>query len=199
MDKIWKSFFVTTPIFMVSFSAALGQGAFSFWNPGAPTYVGVLGGAVAGPGIYGQALVGLTTNSLAPLGVPIQHNVNGIVTPQAIGVDFAPTYSYVQVQMAVWNGTVWGTNFSNVPGNQFGFTDIVPVQIVFPTDAFWDQPHFLQSAVVPFIPEPSTSALFILTACAVVLSRRLPSGGKALRTCSEADKDHEEQKPIRGQ
>ncbi len=152
-----------------------GQGVFTFWNPGAPTYVGVWGGPLAGPGIWAQALVGLTTNSLSPLGLPEEHGLNGLVWGQSIGVPDAPFYSYVQVQMAVWDGTVSETNYANVPANRIGFTDIVPVEVVRPTDLTDFSPHFSQSAVVPLIPEPSTFLLLFLTGC-VGIARRIRRG-----------------------
>jgi hypothetical protein len=143
-------------------SPSFSQGVFTFWNPNAPTYIGVLGGAYAGPGIAGQALVGLTNSSLTPLELPREHGANGIVLNEIISVDFAPYYTFVDVQMAVWDGTLWGTNFSNVPTNQLGFTDIVPVEVVRGTDPFYYSPQFTQSAVVPNAPEPGVVSLAIL-------------------------------------
>jgi len=41
------------------------QGILTFYNnPGAPTYLISTNGSFAGPGIWGQALVGLTADSL---------------------------------------------------------------------------------------------------------------------------------------
>jgi hypothetical protein len=51
--------------------AAYGQAAFGFFNPGSPTPLYY--GQNAGPGIWGRALVGLTNDSLRPLGLPAQH------------------------------------------------------------------------------------------------------------------------------
>src|SRR3989442_5485989 len=104
----------------------LSQGFFAFSNLGANTRLYTTNGPLAGPGIWAEPLVGLTSNSLAPLGPSLQHNMVGLVG-EDLGVPFADAGTFVQVQMAVWDGTLWGTSFAGVPGNQLGFTDIVPV------------------------------------------------------------------------
>jgi hypothetical protein len=101
----------------------------------------------------------LTNSSLTPLGLPHQHQANGLILSEIIGVPFANFYTYVQVQMAVWDGTLWGASFASVPASQLGFTDIVPVEVVMPLDAFYYTSQFTQSAVVPPVPEPSAFAL----------------------------------------
>ena len=58
---------------------AFSQGYFIFDNPTAPTHVGSLNGPLAGPGVWGQALVGTTVDSLSPLGIPLEHQANGVV------------------------------------------------------------------------------------------------------------------------
>jgi hypothetical protein len=137
---------------------APGQGVFEFSNPNAPTYVGTYGGTLAGPGIWGQALVGTDTNSLTPMGFPAQHRSDGLLIGQLIGV-LAPPYSVVFVQLAAWDGVTWGTSFASVPAGQLGLTDIVPVELVMATDPSIYLPHFHQSAVVPLVPEPSVAVL----------------------------------------
>jgi hypothetical protein len=137
--------------------ASNGQGVFTFYNPAAPTLLH--NGGIAGPGIWGQALVGVASNSLSPVGLPAQHQANGILQPQLVSVTTAPFYTYVQVQMAVWDGAIWGPDFASVPANQLGFTDIVPVFLVLPADPTYDHPHFMRPAVVPLVPEPSVGVL----------------------------------------
>jgi hypothetical protein len=137
------------------------QGVFLFFNPDRPTLLA--NGQAAGPGIWGQALVGLTNSSLTPVGFPAEHQANGIILSQTIEVPFSFFYTYVQVQMAVWDGTIWGTDFASVPPSQLGFTDIVPVLLVQPLDPNYNVPFFTRSAVVPVVPEPS-AGIFTLVA-----------------------------------
>src|SRR5207245_633756 len=112
-------------------------------------------------------------SGLMPLGQAAEHHANGLVPRQLITVPFAPYYTYIQVQMAVWDGTLWGTNFSNVPTNQLGFTDIVPVEVVRGTDPLDFSPYFNDSAVVPPVPEPSTAGIVALGAVVFVIITRL--------------------------
>jgi hypothetical protein len=74
-------------------------------------------------------------------------------------VPFADFYTYVQVQLAVWDSTLWGTNITSVAPGQVGYSDIVPVEVVRGTDPFLYSPHFTQSAVVPNAPEPGVVGL----------------------------------------
>jgi hypothetical protein len=134
------------------------QGVFWFWNPGAPTYLLMLGGQLAGPDIWGQALIGTMPDSLSPVGFPRDHRANGLLPQIGLGTPY-DAYTIVQVQMAVWDGTIWGTNFATVPTNQFGFTDIVPVELVQGTDLLYYSPQFTIPAVVPPVPEPSQFVL----------------------------------------
>jgi hypothetical protein len=153
-----RNIFLLTAL-LLGQSCAFGQGIFTFWNPNAPTYIGVLGGPFAGSGIEGQALVGLTQGSLTPMGVPTEHQSNGLVPRQFIGLPSVAPFTDVQVQMAVWDGTLWGTDITRVPANQLGFTDIVPVELVPASFPSYFSPQFMQSAVVPGIPEPAAVSL----------------------------------------
>jgi hypothetical protein len=165
-------------LYLLVSGRVLGQGTFAFYNPGAPTLLN--NGQTAGPGIWAQALVGLTNDSLTPLGYPVQHRVGGIVYPQSIAVPFAPAYSYVQVQMAVWDGTVWGTSFTSIPPSQLGFTDVVPVFLVQFYDVHFYSPLFTQAAVLPPVPEPSVSALAMAGMAAVWWRARIDARTKAI-------------------
>ncbi len=107
---------------------------FPFTNDSAPTRFGSLDGPLAGPGIWAQALVGLTLDNLAPLGVPTEHVGDGYIQYEQICPPFANPggWGWVYVQLAAWDGRVWGTNFTNVPTNQLGHTDTVQVALDVP-------------------------------------------------------------------
>jgi hypothetical protein len=135
------------------------QGTFIFDNISAPTRLGTVDGPFAGPDIWAHALVGLTADSLSPLGNPVQHD-NGYVFGDLVIVPYANYGTIVFVQMVAWNGTFWGTNKANVPSNQFGRTDTVSLIVLPPTQSPLI-PQFTQPAVVPVIPEPSALALVV--------------------------------------
>ena len=61
------------------------------------------------------------------------------------------------MQLAAWDGRVWGTNFTNVPTNQLGHTETVAVELDNPPGPGYD-PQFTQPAVVP--PAPLRFATF---------------------------------------
>src|SRR6266480_882079 len=132
---------------------------FPFTNDSAPTRFGSLDGPLAGPGIWAQALVGLTLDNLAPLGVPTEHVGDGYIQYEQICPPFANPggWGWVYVQLAAWDGRVWGTNFTNVPTNQLGHTDTVQVALDVPPGPGYP-PNFTQPAVVP--PAPLRFATF---------------------------------------
>ena len=132
---------------------------FPFTNDSAPTRFGSLDGPLAGPGIWAQALVGLTLDNLAPLGVPTEHVGDGYIQYEQICPPFANPggWGWVYVQLAAWDGRVWGTNFTNVPTNQLGHTETVAVELDNPPGPGYD-PQFTQPAVVP--PAPLRFATF---------------------------------------
>jgi hypothetical protein len=147
------------------------QGVFYLSTRTARTRLGSTNGPLAGPGIWGQAMAGFTVDTLTPVGVPAQHITNGLVFNQEISVPFADAYRTVLVQMAAWDGRVWGTSFAGVPPNQLGFTDIVPVYLVTPL-GLQDFPQFSSPAVVPLVPEPSATTLAMLGGAALLVHLR---------------------------
>ncbi len=160
---------------------ARSQGFFAFDSDSAPTRLGSLDGPLAGPGIWAQALVGLTPDSLAPLGVPTEHFGYGEIHPQRVDVPFGnpdPRYQWgsVFVQLAAWDGRVWGTDFSQVPPSQLGHTDTVVVGLDFPPGGGYTC-DFTQPAVVPVVPEPSVLALAALGGALLFFHRCVGSSG----------------------
>ncbi len=155
-----------------------GQGFFGFTNPNAATHIGSIDGPLADADIWGQALAGLTPDSLTPVGIPRQH-YRGYVVGGDTFVPFSiPGFPpKVFVQMAAWDGEVWGGDFTKVPSTQIGYTDIVLVQLDVPPGPLL-QPNWTQSAIVPLVPEPSTWLLAVLGTVlwciAVVRSGQLP-------------------------
>ena len=76
----------------------------------------------------------------------------------------APFDGYAQ--MVVWDDRLWGGSLENVPADQLGRTDLVPVFVsVSPAPIY--APAFQQPAIVP-IPEPSVSLSGVM-GCAVLL------------------------------
>lgn len=144
-------------------SSSLAQGYFLFRNPDAPTHIGSLDGPLAGSNVYAQALVGVTADNLVPVGSPTFH-LQGFVFGVGVTVPFAAPGSFVEVQMAAWDETLWGANFATVPTGQLGLTDIVRVWLTDPVQQP-DWPSFTQSAIVP-VPEPSVFALILVAGSA---------------------------------
>jgi len=147
------------------------QGNFELSTRTARTRIGSINGPLAGRGIWGQALAGLTADSLTPVGFPSEHYTNGWVVGETIIVPFADANTTVLVQMAAWDGRVWGTAFAGVPSNQLGFTDIVPVLLATPL-GLGEIPQFTSPAVVPLVPEPSAAALVLLGGAALLVHLR---------------------------
>ena len=142
-----------------------GQGEIFFLNSSARTHLGSLDGPLAGHGIWGQLLVGLTPDALRPVGMALEHITNGIVRDvSTIVVPGVGCGASAYVQMVAWDGNLWGTTLAAVPADQLGRTDIILHGFVcFP--AAVGAPWFMQSAVVP-VPESSVLALGGLSACA---------------------------------
>ena len=159
-------------------SKAYPQGAFQFNSIWAPTRIGSIDGPPAGSGIWAQMLAGLTADSLTPMGMPAQHLDSGgagtgLVFGGVIRMPGLLPGETAFAKMLAWDGTRWGNVLSDVPADQLGMTDIVPVLLEDPnfgTVTF--APHFTQPAIVP-IPEPSILALGISGGVSLFLLRRI--------------------------
>lgn len=152
----------------------LAQGTFLWRNDTAPTRLHSIDGPLAGPGIWGQMLAGATPVDLFPLEMSTEHVRDGLVS-FVLGEVAVPGLECRQtayIQFVAWDGECWGTDLSQVPESQLGYTDTVPVILA---GCFLDvatAPRFTQPAVVPPIPEPSTMALLLLAAGMAFLSTR---------------------------
>ncbi len=162
-------------IFGIGVSAGVnGQGFFRCTNPNAPTHIGSINGPLADADIWGQGLAGLTPDSLAPVGVPAQY-YRGYL----IGIDTFVPFSRpgfppsVFVQMAAWDGRVWGLDFTKVPPSQIGYTDIVLVQLDVPPGPLLE-PNWTQSVIVPLVPEPAVLPLASLGGALLLFGHCLP-------------------------
>jgi hypothetical protein len=127
----------------------------------APTRIGGVNGPLAGDNILAILLAGLPGDSLQPVGVPYPHSLYEDGNPSGVvliseAIPFIPRLADGFIQVAVWDGSVWGRDFNDVPGNQLGYTEIrelPPIVIVVP------MVRFQQAAIVPAIPEPRVCAL----------------------------------------
>lgn len=141
---------------------SFSQGQFLFANYSAPTRIGSPDGPLAGRGIWAQMLVGLQVNALEPVWMPLEHVGGGIVGNPVVtvpGIDcFYPAY----LQLVAWNGNLWGTDYSAVPQDQLGKTEIRGMTLGCYPYAIY-APLFQQPAIVP-VPEPSVVALTVVGA-----------------------------------
>ncbi len=151
---------LTLVLVLVMIPRSYGQGLFFFSNLSAPTRLGTLDGPLAGPGTWAQMLAGPAADSLVGVGTPQEHITNGLVFDGVVEVPGIPAMNYAYVQMAAWDGTLWGTNLSGVPADQLGRTDTVTVFLTYPFDPQL-RPLFTQPAIVP-VAEPSVLALTLL-------------------------------------
>jgi len=165
---------IITTTFVAAFAAASqGQAIFEFENVFAPTRIGSIDGPLAGTGIWSQALVGQTPDSLAPVGVPVEYGpmAGGILPPELLEPPNLQVCAFAYVKMVAWDGTLWGQTLATVPVSQLGMTDTVPV---FMSNAGLETcgppriPRFTQPAVVP-VPEPFVLAIALVGGLGTIL------------------------------
>ncbi len=167
--KTLNAFIVLLAIWTAAHSAPT-DGEFLFSNLRAPPRIGAANGPFAGPGIWGQMLVGTNTESLTPVAMPREHFGNGHLSGPTISVPGIEGGTYVYIQLVAWNGLQWGTSLSGVPNDQLGRTDIVGHYLSYSFQPSF-VPAFTESAIVP-IPEPSTVALAVIGAGGFWLATR---------------------------
>jgi len=171
MNRLLTSFVASLSL---SYSAQC-QGYFILSTETAPTRLNTIDGPLAGPGIWAHALAGNTADSLQPVGLSVEHYGYGLTFGITVTVPWANAGDTVFLQAIAWDGTSWGLNLADVPLNQIGYTDIVPITLDSPTGP-GVIPLFTQPAIVPPIPEPSISSLLIFGV--VIFRSRLGFGGQ---------------------
>ena len=154
-------------------AVASAQGVFFGHSIGPPTRIGSIDGPAAGTNIFGQYLAGPTLDSLMPVEPAGPHTRFGGFAVGLVTVPTVPVYQSAYVQKVAWDSTLWGTDWSQVPSDQFGRTDVTSVLLTtgfFPDDVL--RPRFMQPAIVP-VPEPSVWALAGVGVLLVALRKRL--------------------------
>lgn len=154
-------------------SPARAQYDFYFINYTALTHIGSLDGPFAGPDIWAQAFAGATPEDLQLVGSPAQHSRgSGLVWGGLLTVPEADFFGTAYVQMYVWDGVMWGTDFSQVPAEWLGSTDVGTVSLGGLYGPPPGTPRFFESAIVPVVPEPSTVALAVIGGVLLFVLRR---------------------------
>lgn len=136
------------------------QGQILLSNIVQPTRLSTADGPIAGQGTWGQFLLGESPENLSPFLTSAQHTSFGWVQLGEVEVPNIPPGTWVYVQFWAWDGTVWGTDYQNVPSYQLGMTDTILYHLAFST-GFISYPDFSRPAVVPPVPEPSVWVLVL--------------------------------------
>ncbi len=100
--------------------------------------------------------------------VPLEHQANGVVPEAVMTVPGVFAGESVFVQMAAWDGTVWGTSFGQVPANQIGYTDVLYLGLVSGQGLPAELTRFTKPAVVPPVPEPGVLAMIVVGGMAML-------------------------------
>ncbi len=152
-----------------------GQDTLRFCNYKTPTRIGAVTGPFAGPDQLAQLLEGATPDSLTPVLQPLPHRdglpADGFVLCPVVTLEQYFYGERVYVQIAAWDGGLWGAGFEAVPPNQIGRTDVVPVTL-YPSDIALSPP-FTRSAIIPPVPEPDILAMCLLGAAIIAATKRL--------------------------
>jgi hypothetical protein len=156
---------------------ALAQGQFNFGNrvtiAGIDAKVFKPDGVtpLSGADYWAQAYVGKTLDSLAPVGSPVNFRTGGAagyITSTIVTTPF-PGGTQVFVEMRAWEAGANSYEAAVAGGKLFGKSD--PIQLTV-AEAPNTPPDMVGLKSFSLVPEPSTMALGLLGAAALMLRRR---------------------------
>jgi hypothetical protein len=129
----------------------------------APVFDSDWTGRLVGPAYQAQAYVGLTSDSLAPLGWVVAFRTGdtaGYISSYVVTVPEAPGGTLVYFQLRAWEARAGPTYEAAVTsGGKHGFSNVVPIRTVMPPGAP-NSPIGLESFCL--VPEPSPCLLLLL-------------------------------------
>ena len=159
---------------------ALAQGQISVGNRitgvvDAPVTSAATGAKLDGAAYLAQAYVGKTADSLAPVGAALPFRTGaaaGYITTTATTVAGAPNGTALFFQLRAWEAA-GGTSYESAfaAGKLAGMSNIVPITSA-EAPNLPNAPVGLTGFALAAIPEPSTLALGMLGAAALLLRRR---------------------------
>lgn len=116
-------------------------------------------GAVADASILGQFLAGSLTGKLVPIGDPIPFS-EGRIFSRVMDIPFASPGQTVFVSFAAWDSSLWGLNYSGVPGGALARAGTVSAFADIQNSEVYTLLPFPEKMVIPTaVPEPSISML----------------------------------------
>lgn len=172
-----KNLIVAAAVGLVAVGA-LAQGQFNFGNrvtvAGIDAKVFRPDGVtpLAGADYWAQAYVGTTPDSLAPVGSPVNFRTGaaaGYISSTIVTVPGKPGGTQVWVEMRAWQAGANSYEAAVDGGLLFGKSD--PVQLTL-AEAPNTPPDMVGLKSFSLVPEPSTMALGLLGAAALLLRRR---------------------------
>jgi hypothetical protein len=126
---------------------------------------------LSGADYWAQAYVGLTLDSLAPVGSPVNFRTGsnaGYIVSEVVTTPF-PGGTTVFVEMRAWEAGANSYEAAVAGGKLFGKSD--PIQLTV-AEAPNTPPDMVGLKSFSLVPEPSTMALGLLGAAALMLRRR---------------------------
>ena len=156
---------------------ALAQGQFNFGNrvtvAGIDAKVFMPDGStpLSGAGYWAQAYVGTDLESLQPVGTPVNFRTGaaaGYISSVIVTTQF-PGGTKVWVEMRAWEAPAASYEAALADGRMFGKSD--PIQLTV-AEAPNPPPDMVGLKSFSLVPEPSTMALGLLGAAALMLRRR---------------------------
>jgi hypothetical protein len=174
-----KTLIVATAVTCMAW-ATLAQGQFVFGNknllasPPIDAKVFKPDGVtpLSGADYWAQAYVGTSLDSLAPVGSPVNFRTGsnaGYIVSAVVTVPGLPKDTKVFVEMRAWEAGANSYEAAVAGGKLFGKSD--PIQLTL-TEAPNPPPDMVGLKSFSLVPEPSTMALGLLGAAALMLRRR---------------------------